>query len=441
MKSHQMHGRTPHHRKTPELVSTVLVGLLFGLLLSGCTHMATDQSPPTLLSTVANKVYYDTQAVLGACPPDVEAGAAPIIAKAIVAEGINRIGTALTAAADAQSEAILSQRNIEVKTDKGIGSCLMIARAWFYREFPLATAQNLMPISSPEGWSFGLNDYAPMWDAGLFLAGRPDFFFAGRIVRSTDQSKYSVRPSLAFLALPMNRNGIRTDVRYVTVALAIGEARTDMSTAPGTTMTLGKLTPDKMVRFPKINCAASGVSGNQRDCNQAGDLVIYQPYLSEWFTVTATTTRKPMLLQTLVTETREASQYLKFVATIFNEPTVKTALTSAAQAGLISSVRREAAEVKFSADNKLENEAIDKLSTAKDALDLCTADPTSTSARMTARKALGEFFVALSTAKRMVFTPAQRVATLNKIRITNGGSSDCSLASADLLIVTGAAGL
>src|SRR3546814_15779691 len=90
-----------------------------------------------LIEPAVRAVYYDTQVVIGDCPHAHEI--APLLATvgaAIVAQGVSRIGDALKAAGNAETQTALARRNVEFDTSGTLPKCVAISRVWFYRPVP-----------------------------------------------------------------------------------------------------------------------------------------------------------------------------------------------------------------------------------------------------------------------------------------------------------------
>ena len=174
-----------------------------------------------------DNVYYDTQVVLGKCTDQAEAGFLAAIASAAIAQGVNRIGDAITAAAKSETTVVLARRNVEIRKGQGLGPCVTVARGWFYRNPPSFgpnPAKSAFAVDPNSSWKFNNDGDTPQkfWLAGLHLAATPEFYFQGRIVTSRDNGSYTILPMFASLDRPISNTPLRpSGKRNVLVAFAI----------------------------------------------------------------------------------------------------------------------------------------------------------------------------------------------------------------------------
>src|SRR3546814_15790816 len=92
---------------------------------------STRTAPPFPSTTLFRSV------VIGDCPHAHEI--APLLATvgaAIVAQGVSRIGDALKAAGNAETQTALARRTVEFDTSGTLPKCVAIARGWVYRSVP-----------------------------------------------------------------------------------------------------------------------------------------------------------------------------------------------------------------------------------------------------------------------------------------------------------------
>ncbi|WP_448097645.1 hypothetical protein [Luteibacter yeojuensis] len=382
--------------------------------LVSCSTVTGEKGPPAALTRTVSphEVYYDTQVVMGGCPSSQEV--APLVAAvgaAMVAQGISRVGDALKAAGNADTQTALARRNVEMNTSTGLPTCVLIARGWFYRNPPIIgdPTQNppvkAWPFKAKEGSAFPAteNDVDLMfWRLGLHLAATPDFYFRGEVVRSTDQSAYAIKPVEALLETPISTNTFRpSGKRSVVVALALSDAGTgvDLSKGGGATLVLGAMLPGKLIEYPhdKVDCSAwlyldaTGARDTTKkkyyDCPGKNDFAFLDrsPFESNWFTIKLSDkpSKKPMGLQALVTETRSASRFLQFVGDVFSS--TKDSLTKEAQQALIPPLG-EQAEVSDKAADDAKKTALDTaIAKAISDLKACQAAPTDPGKRVAAR--------------------------------------------------------
>ncbi|MGJ7546315.1 hypothetical protein [Variovorax sp. LT1R16] len=393
--------------------------------------MAADRRVPESLPEA--EVIYDTQTVVGQCAPGAEA--APIVAAlagTAISQGISRIGAALTAAAEAKTDVVIAKRNMELITSKGVGPCVTIARGWFYRSTPTYSGQG--KVASPfadnpaSAWPYRQRVEA-FWQKGLYLASVPDFYFQGAVISSLDKSRYAIVPTVVTMDAPISRTVLRpSNVRDVIVAFAIGEQELDLSKGAGATMVIGQMRPGQQARIPTALCVFhNGVGERPNACPSstvAADIVLYGSQLSEWFAVPVANARKPMYLQAMVSETRDASKFLGFVAAVFNDQSFKTALNTQVQQALISPVGH-AADDKAEIDKlKLENEHDSAIVAARGALQACVRDP-SADGRLNARIAMRKLMAAaIAAGKPQLLGPTQ----VDAIAESGTGAAPCQSA-------------
>jgi hypothetical protein len=377
---------------------------------------------------------YGTQVVTGDCIGEREAAGLPaMILGSVVAQGVNRIGAALTAAAAEETKIVLARRNIEVrKSDTGIGACILIARGWFYRDSPFDRGPEQSPFFVNSESAFRFKNPNELWRVGLNLASTPDFFFQGRIGMSTDKGNYTVLPIEATLDRPISTTELRpTNTRRVLVSFAISEVGkgADLSKGGGTTLVLGSMRPGVRLTFPKGRCVVhydGGLARPSSECPAADsfDLLMRSTFESEWFNVALSQKAKPMILQAAVSETRDASAFLGFVAAVFGD--VKGKLTSEVQEALISSSREAAEDVELTAQEKVENDLDTAYAKAVTELKACVAAPTDTSKRTGARAALRSLIGAARKADRTSF--AITSGDVDRINVTGTSAEPCQAA-------------
>lgn len=391
------------------------------ILLSGCApHIAGSGKPPATLSESQN--YYDTQTVVGPCTSAAESAILASIASAVIAQGMNRIGDAIKAAADSETRTVLARRNVEFRKGKPIGPCVTIARGWFHRG-ALDYGKSAFIANPDSQWPYAERaEVASFWRAGLALAATPDFFFQGRIATATDGSAYTIVPLAASLDEPISSTPLRpSGTRSVLLSFAFSEVgkSADLQKGGGTTITLGKMVPGEYTEYSGAACVA-GVAANQAtpltDCTktEAYDMIVHSPMESEWFSVPLTDKGKPMMLQALVAETRSASQFLAFVSDVFGA--TKAAATTELQQALIPSVGDAAAETELSAREKADNDADTALAKAIVDLKGCVAAPADPAKRLAARSSLRSYLQAARKAERTVDADGAAAA------ISTGGS-------------------
>lgn len=377
-----------------------IVVLVF--MASGCATSA-GKHPPS--GVYAKDAYYDTQVSIGRCPSEIggaESGLAAAFAAAAISKGVAKIGEALQAAAKTESHTALAQRNIEIRTSKPLGPCIVVVRGWFS-----TTVNYRLPEGAP---TLPVGRKAKYHDAltpvGMNIAAEPDFFFEGRLRQALSGSAYAIQPSYAFLNEPIGGHALRpSKKRNVAIAFALADAGAAVDAAKtGAVLKLGRLVPGRPTIFSEEPCsAASDETVAAGTCPKGSfDLVIRNPRESHWFKLEATEKTKPMTLYALTTETRDESKFLQFVSAVFGASS--DAITTAAQEKLITSEREEAELADLASDAAKANEYDKKLAAAHAVLSACIETPADTSKRLAARVAIRDFIAAARVAEKSDLT-------------------------------------
>lgn len=277
-------------------------------LLMSCAQIAGDQKPPALKGS--NDVYYGTEVVLGPCGDGPESAILVSLVAAVVAQGVNRIGDALKAAANRDMSVALARRSIELRANndgKFPVACVTIVRGWFHRT-PIDSSgksRQAPDLKQQDGsaWAAisGKTRPADLWQKGLYVAASPDFYFQGFFVPSSDKSAAAIMPVVATLDEPMLHNALRPNKRrHVLLAFSLGEKAVDLEKGGGTTMILGAMEPGQPLIFRTFtsgvisdndSCASSlPVEGGKRyfDCpkdDKDTTLIQRASYLSDWFSL------------------------------------------------------------------------------------------------------------------------------------------------------------
>ncbi|HYI40760.1 MAG TPA: hypothetical protein VE053_10610 [Allosphingosinicella sp.] len=391
------------------MIRTTALLSISAITLAACTpNLAENARPPQTLLPPA--VSYGTQVVMGRCMPGAEA-LIPAILGSVIAQGVNRIGSAIQAAAAQETKVVVARRNIEMRAmNDSRGLCVFVARGWFYRDAPTFAAAGVdpSPFYAKPGSAFKYAQPDALWRNGLFIAATPDFFFQGKVVKATDNSAYSIIPIEATMDKPISTTPLRpSNMRRVLVSFAVTEVGkgVDLNKGGGTTMVIGPMRPGVRLTFPKGLCAAYLANGSQtpNQCPEEGkfDVLMRSNFESEWFSLGLAAKSKPMNLQALVSETRDASEFLGFVAAVFGD--IRGDLTTELKENLISSVGAAAEEVELSAEEKAENELDAAYAKAVTELRACVATPADSSKRSTARAALRALIAAARKAERTAF--------------------------------------
>jgi hypothetical protein len=402
------------------------------VLLNGCApHIAGTERPPTILAR--GNVYYDTQVVLGPCTDQAEAGILAAIATAAIAQGVNRIGDAISAAAKSETTVVLARRNVEIRRGQGLGPCVTVARGWFYRKPPSLgpnPAKAAFAVDPESSWRFNEDGDTPdkFWRAGLHLAATPEFYFQGKVVTSQDKAAYTILPMFASLDRPISNTPLRpSGKRNVLVAFAISDLGkpADLQKGGGTTISIGKMEPGTAVTFSGVSCFSTTVARGEaavlsNTCPDDGkfDMLIRSPFESDWFSVALADKSKPLALQALVSETRSPSQFLAFVGDVFGA--TKGTLTQELQRALIPSVGDEADATELAAKEKADNEADVAQGKAIADLNACVASPGEPAKRVSARSSLRSYIAAARKAERPTSANSAHVDGI----VTNGTDAD-----------------
>lgn len=391
----------------------LLICVLAGLTLGGCSHTAGSGKPPAPL--VEASPVYATQVSLGPCLGDGESVLGTAFMTAVISTGVNRIGAAIKSAAASQTTTALARRNIEISNRGPLGPCVYVARGWFHNDRPTFADEGERSRSAyivPEGSSFVYDDPADttaLWLSGLYLASTPDFFFQGRLNAAEANRAYTVVPTLAWLRDPLVANQLRSDDRNVLLSFAVVPLDKPASLEKGgSTVVLGHLTPGELREFSQETCVgriehresgpADARVGVQRSTNCAGDpepedyTVLRTNYESEWFAVGLTPERQPMTLLALVSETRSASAFLGYVSDVFTA--VQAPLATALGNELIPATAEAVAEAETTASEALLTAYDTAYGTAATALGECVTSPAVAAKRTAARVALRNLIAA-----------------------------------------------
>ncbi|WP_157672752.1 hypothetical protein [Achromobacter denitrificans] len=369
------------------LVNLFLVFGGFGAL-AGCAHVAFEQQPPSNLDS--EKLVYKTQTFIGSCAPRQESAIVAALASAAISQGITKIGEAIKSAAQTDTVTYSSSQNLEISQGAKFGPCITVIRGWFYRDAPDLSTRNTVQFSSNDSsaWPYGRGAVGDFWQHGMAIASTPDLYFRGLIVVSGDKSMYAIQPLEATLDKPYATTQLRpSGERYVTISFAIDKNVVDVKKSPGATLIIGKIRPGQEAKFSKQKCTYED-NENPVDCNAPNSFIIYNAEISNWFSVPIDKSLKPMQIQTLVTETRDASKFLDFVGGVLSDSTVKGALASTAQEVVLSSVRQSAEDSEKSSQRKADNDFDKAWQEARTALQLCIKEPANVNARLGARSAL-----------------------------------------------------
>lgn len=323
---------------------SVAVVTLLAMVSAGCTTITGSKGRPAGIPAGA---VYDTQAILSTCPSDANAQSIPAaIASAVVAKGVSRIGAAIKAAGEAETRQVVVSRNIELSSE-GMPPCLVVARGWFHSKRPAAGAGYV----GSDGTAFD-HDADPSFirGQGLWLAATPDFFFEGRFKASLNKAALTLQPVYVYRGEPIATHTLRRGTARGTVlsfAISKPSKAKDLGKGQGATVVLGTLETNTERTFETSDKALFTCDGGPCE----GDdfkLRLRGIAESDWFAIPLPDAPEPMTLQVLVSETRGASAFLKFVGEVFSD--VEDELTTALQRELIPTVGDAADEADQTAE-------------------------------------------------------------------------------------------
>lgn len=266
------------------------------------------------------------QVALGKCVSQSVAPRADLISAvltAFVSKGVNLLGVALTAAGQDKIWKATGSRNLDLPATGPLPDCIQIVRGRF--------RTNGAEAAKP-GWADAMEwqggGWADLNANGLWLADKPDFFFEGYLVQSTDKSAVSIRPLYAVMNQPLGGRAFRDKERAVALFLAFAQAgtRPDLNANPSATITLGTMNPGQILRYP------SAIPSPARST----------PYDSAWFLLSDADAHKPMTVTSLLAETQSGSPFFAFIASIFNDEMVKKEITDRANILVVPSAGQDA---------------------------------------------------------------------------------------------------
>lgn len=404
-------------------------------LLSGCAHPAGGGN--ALRSP--HELTYGTQVGTGPCVAGAEA--VPFLATlagALISQGVSRIGKELEGAAAKDTQKTLARRNLEL-SEKGLGPCIVVARGWFYKKEP--TGVGITQATFNPKSEFPIKDdpgMGELWNMGLYLAATPDFYFQGRLVPNANRSAYTVLPIHATLDRPLLAHSMRSNRRGVTIAFGLASGGASAISSGGSTVVLGELRPGVLAKFPAATCMVTRVVKTQdgeetqtkvEDCPSGptppSDVVriTRTPFESEWFTPGVSKELKPMTLLAEVTEVRNPSRFLEFVAALFKD--VQPTMTTALQRELVPALGAEAAETALAAEEAADTAYDKALVEAYTALTACVAAPADISKRSAARAAARSLIAAARKAKKSISLNSGHVEAI-QLRIADAAPCEAA---------------
>ncbi len=355
--------------------SLALCGAITLFLISSCSTVS---SPGSGVGKNTSNINSGLQVGLGKCVTTQQVTGKGVgvdtVLTSLISQGVNLLGNALTAAGNDSTTKELGSRNLA--GGKAVfPQCVQVVRGRFKTDTPASTAP----------W---LSDYANSKDAyellknnGIWPADRPDFFFEGAIVISEDKTSVTIRPLLAVMNKSKDSRLFSGKERNVNAffAFSLAGQRPDLDQNPAATVALGPMSPGKILRFPSAGTAVNSTT----------------PYEAAWFTLSEDDVSKPLTLTTLIAETEPGNPYFAFVASIFNDETVKKGIVDQAKIIFIPSARMAAEATEASEQKTDKNDAGTKLADAIDKLATCSEGGDNITGKgNTAQIALREYYEA-----------------------------------------------
>ena len=354
-------------------------------LLSGCAGLQTSSQPKT--AEVAN-ISSGIQVGLGPCvtaQPPTGRGLADSALTALVSKGVNLLGNALTDAGNDKTWKSVGTRNLPGGA-AALPQCIQILRGRFKTD-EAPTAAAWLKEYAPSG-----NPLSTLTASGLWPADRPDFFFEGAIVTSEDKTAVTIRPLFAVLNSPQGTRIVGGEDRSLAIFLAFSPAgvHPNLDTNPAATLVLGPMTPGRPLRFPPGSAAKTST-----------------PYEASWFTMSDADVRKPLTVTALVSETQPGSPFFAFLASVFNDDSVKKAVTDRANLIVVPGAQAAAAQAADKQQQQAAGDVDSKLADALAKLADCKAATTDVVSKGAAAKASLRSFV---TADLALATPSKKIA-------------------------------
>lgn len=424
------------------------LAIVASLMISGCgPRIAGDGDMPATLANATTvvtgtnekrplKFVYGTQAVIGKCPSDEgESLILSAIGASIVAQGVNRIGAAIKAAAAEETKQVLVRRNVELRADGSFGPCLLVSRGWFYDEKIPPEPFRAYDKKTGSSFEYEVDKISSIRRSGLPLAATPDFFFEGQFIQLADKKTTTLIPRYAYLDQPISQSDLRpSNSRQILVLFALSDVgkSADLNKGQGATIVLGPLRSGRSKRYPSEDeSLVSYTCNDESGCTYvSATQVMRSIHESDWFSLDLPEKeRKPMTLQVLVSETRSANAFLGFVAEVFGA--VQKDVTTELQTALIPS-RHEAAEEAAQAANESAANAYDKAyAEAVAKISACGSSPTDTTKAAEARQSMRTLNKASRNANRGDIFTQEDIDSIELSRLTSAATG-CASALAKL---------
>lgn len=313
-----------------------------------------------------------------------------------ITKGVNMLGRAVTNAGAAKTWQSTASRNFDAD-DKSFPECIQVVRGKF--------------TTNPDAANWTL----PGWDGasaklatnGIRLSEAPDFLFEAAFVPSqVNKGFLALRPVQVSFAGPMGTRALRGDkARELAVFASITPpgAKAALATAPGATLTIGRMQP---YTYKKFAPPPEGMSS---------------PYESAWFSISKDDLKKPLTINIMVSETQDESAFLTFMGSVIADKPVQDALVKEGSVMFIPEIREQAETDKLAADAKLVTAQALAYADAQGKVAACMVSKNPKADAASAIEALNKYLVADRTAP----TSHGRltVDTVKKIDLNASGDS------------------
>lgn len=396
------------------------------------------------------QTYYATQVTQGPCVTPGTEFFGPILSAllgSLVTTGVNKIGAALRTAGNARTWRVTASRNLDLTAAEfDAQPCVQIVRGRFFTNAPPANRRPA-DLSDPRV----INAWPTLVRNGLYLAGQPDFFFEGRLSRSSGGQALTLVPLYARLDSPIGRRFLRSGrSRHVAVFLtyfAPGQAQLVSESNASASVVLGELRPGVARDFTEgVRPASSPVTDELgtslteaiRRCppRPAADAPACSEPIpasaSSWFNLALVEGKQPLTLGILVTETQGADAFLSFIGGVLGSEEVTAAVSTALVSQIDPAEREEARTQAQSAAATLRGEYESALAEAIEKTNACTTGAPSFSAITEARAAIREL---IEKASARGFASSLDETDVLAIRYTDDASgvrAACSAAEAQV---------
>ncbi|GEM_PF-4558950 len=339
--------------------------------------------------------FYGTQVTQGPCVTPGQEFFGPILSAllgTLITTGVNKIGTALKTAGDEKTWKTTASRNLDITADEfSTGSCVQIVRGRFFTNAPPLSRRptDLIDTKISASWQ-------KLAANGIYVAAQPDFFFEGRLVKSTGGQALSLTPLYARLDAPIGGRALRPgQSRHIAVFLtyfAPDKAQLVTETNAAASIVLGELQPkvarDYTAAIAAGPAPAANPIGGGPDAPIAHNAYVGPVDASAWFKLALVESKQPLTLGVLVTETQEADTFLKFIGGVVGSDAVTGAVSTALKNELDPAEREKARTEEVTAAATLRTEYETALASALTKTRACSTGKPSFEAIAEARGAI-----------------------------------------------------